>query len=173
METTSVIFDDVGRVFGALSAGDLSQRITRDYAGTFGQVKDDANATSEKLAGHHRRRGPRVLRPGQRRPEPAHHPRCRGHLRPGQDRRQQQLRQAGRIIGEVRAAADALTGAANQVSATAQSCRSRQRAGCSVEETTASIDLMSASISQNSDNAKVTDGMATKASKEAGDGRPP
>jgi methyl-accepting chemotaxis protein len=39
-----------------------------------------------------------------------------------------------------------------------------------VEETTASIDLMSASISQNSDNAKVTDGMATKASKEAGDG---
>jgi methyl-accepting chemotaxis protein len=39
-----------------------------------------------------------------------------------------------------------------------------------VEETTASIDLMSASISQNSDNARVTDGMATKASKEAGDG---
>jgi methyl-accepting chemotaxis protein len=29
---------------------------------------------------------------------------------------------------------------------------------------------MSASITQNSDNAKVTDGMATKASKEAGDG---
>jgi methyl-accepting chemotaxis protein len=51
METTSVIFADVGRVFGGLAAGDLSQRITRDYEGTFGQVKDDANATSEKLAG--------------------------------------------------------------------------------------------------------------------------
>jgi methyl-accepting chemotaxis protein len=51
MDTTSVIFEDVGRVLGALAAGDLSQRITRDYAGTFGRVKDDANATSEKLAG--------------------------------------------------------------------------------------------------------------------------
>ncbi len=50
METTGVIFDDVGRVFGALSAGDLSQRITRDYSGVFDQVKDDANATSEKLS---------------------------------------------------------------------------------------------------------------------------
>jgi methyl-accepting chemotaxis protein len=37
METTSVIFADVGRVFGALAAGDLTQRITRDYAGTFGR----------------------------------------------------------------------------------------------------------------------------------------
>lgn len=50
METTSVIFDDVGRVFGALAEGDLTQRITRDYQGTFGQVKNDANATSEKLS---------------------------------------------------------------------------------------------------------------------------
>ena len=40
----------------------------------------------------------------------------------------------------------------------------------SVEETTAQIDTMSASISQNSDNAKVTDGMATKTSKEAVEG---
>ena len=33
-----------------LGQGDLTQRITRSYDGTFGQVKDDANATSEKLA---------------------------------------------------------------------------------------------------------------------------
>jgi methyl-accepting chemotaxis protein len=50
METTAVIFDDVGRVFAALSEGDLSQRITRDYAGTFGQLRDDANRTCDKLA---------------------------------------------------------------------------------------------------------------------------
>jgi methyl-accepting chemotaxis protein len=126
METTAVIFDDVGRALGALSAGDLSQRITRDYAGVFAQVKDDANATSEKLAS---------------------------------------------IIEEVRAAAEALTGAANQVSATAQSLsQAASEQASSVEETTSSIDLMSASISQNSDNAKVTDSMATKASKEAAEG---
>ncbi|MDP3871480.1 MAG: methyl-accepting chemotaxis protein [Methyloversatilis sp.] len=51
METMSVIFADIGRVFGALSAGDLSQRITRDSQGIFEQVKNDANSTSEKLAG--------------------------------------------------------------------------------------------------------------------------
>ena len=39
-----------------------------------------------------------------------------------------------------------------------------------MEETTAQMDTMSASITQNSDNAQVTDGMATKTSKEAADG---
>jgi methyl-accepting chemotaxis protein len=76
-----------------------------------------------------------------------------------------------RVMGEVRDAADALTGAANQVSATAQSLsQAASEQAASVEQTTSSIDLMSASISQTSDNAKVTDGMATKASKEAADG---
>jgi methyl-accepting chemotaxis protein len=51
LETTSVIFSDVGRVFSALSEGDLSQRIERDYDGVFKRVKDDANATGEQLAG--------------------------------------------------------------------------------------------------------------------------
>ncbi|MDE2080480.1 MAG: PAS domain-containing protein [Burkholderiales bacterium] len=171
METTGVIFDDVGRVFGALSAGDLSQRITRDYSGVFDQVKDDANATSEKLSAIIEDVG-RVF----------------GGLAAG-DLSQRITRDAegvfdqvksdanttseklASIIEEVRAAADALTGAANQVSATAQSLsQSASEQASSVEETTASIDVMSASISQNSDNAKVTDGMATKASKEAGDG---
>jgi len=49
LETTSVILGDVGRVFSALSEGDLSQRIERDYAGVFAQLKEDANATGDKL----------------------------------------------------------------------------------------------------------------------------
>lgn len=49
METTSIIIDDVGRVFSALAEGDLGQRITRDYAGTFGQLKQDANSSCDKL----------------------------------------------------------------------------------------------------------------------------
>ena len=40
----------------------------------------------------------------------------------------------------------------------------------SVEETSASFEQMAASINQNSENAKVTDGMASKASREASDG---
>ncbi|MDT8991832.1 methyl-accepting chemotaxis protein [Curvibacter sp. APW13] len=76
-----------------------------------------------------------------------------------------------RVLAEVRAAADAVTNAAGQVSATAQSLsQAASEQAASVEETTAQIDTMSASISQNSDNAKVTDGMATKTSKEAVEG---
>jgi methyl-accepting chemotaxis protein len=171
METTAVIFEDVGRVFGALAEGDLTQRITRDYDGTFGQVKNDANATSESLAGIIEDVGrvfsglasgdltQRITREAQ------------GTFDQVKQDSNASCEKLASIIEEVRAAADALTGAANQVSATAQSLsQSASEQASSVEETTASIDLMSASISQNSDNAKVTDGMATKASKEAGDG---
>jgi methyl-accepting chemotaxis protein len=171
METTSVIFSDVGRVFGALSAGDLTQRISNPYDGVFGQVKDDANATSEKLAAIIEDVGrvfaglasgdltQRITREAE------------GTFDQVKNDANSTSEKLASIIEEVRAAADALTGAASQVSATAQSLsQSASEQASSVEETTASIDLMSASISQNSDNARVTDGMATKASKEAGDG---
>lgn len=76
-----------------------------------------------------------------------------------------------RVLGDVRAAAEALAGAANQVSATAQSLsQAASEQAASVEQTTASIDVMGDSIAQNSDNAKVTDGMAAQTSKEAADG---
>ena len=76
-----------------------------------------------------------------------------------------------RVLGEVRSAADALTDAASQVSATAQtlSLAANEQAS-SVGQVSGRIEHMSASISQNSDNAKVTDGMAAKTSKEAVDG---
>jgi len=60
------------------------------------------------------------------------------------------------------------------VSSTAQSLsQAASEQAASVEETTSQIDTMSASINQNSDNAKVTDGMATKTNKEAVDGGTP
>jgi methyl-accepting chemotaxis protein len=76
-----------------------------------------------------------------------------------------------RVMGEVRAAANALTGAANQVSTTAQSLsQAASHQANSVAQTSTSIDAMSTSIGHNSDNAKVTDGMAAKTSKEAVEG---
>ncbi|MGI9133164.1 MAG: methyl-accepting chemotaxis protein, partial [Rhodoferax sp.] len=76
-----------------------------------------------------------------------------------------------RVLGEVRAAADALTGAANQVSSTEQSLsQAASQQAASVEETSSQIDGMSSSITQNSDNARVTEGMASKASQEAAEG---
>ena len=126
VQTTEQGLNDVAEVLGAMAQGDLTRRITRDYMGLFGQVKDSVNTSSDKLT---------------------------------------------QVMGEVHAAADALTSAANQVSSTAQSLsQAASEQAASVEETTSQIDTMSASINQNSDNAKVTDGMATKTNKEAVDG---
>jgi methyl-accepting chemotaxis protein len=42
--------EEVVRVLGALSHGDLTQKITANYQGTFAQLRDDANRTVEHLS---------------------------------------------------------------------------------------------------------------------------
>ena len=49
MENCSTSLNEVVRVLGALAKGDLTEKITNEYKGTFGQLKDDSNATVEKL----------------------------------------------------------------------------------------------------------------------------
>jgi len=124
--TTRASIEDVVRVMGAMSEGDLTKRIDKDYHGEFAKLKDYANNTVDKLA---------------------------------------------QVVADVNGSAVALASASEQVSATAQSlsqASTEQAAG--VEETSASIEQMTASIAQNTENAKVTDGMATKAASEAAEG---
>jgi methyl-accepting chemotaxis protein len=74
-------------------------------------------------------------------------------------------------ISEVTQTADALTNAAQQVSTTAQSiAQAASEQASSVEATSASVVQMSTSINQNTENAKVTEGMASQAASEAGEG---
>jgi methyl-accepting chemotaxis protein len=74
-------------------------------------------------------------------------------------------------LGEVVTSAQALTAASSQVSSTSQSLsQSASEQAASVEETTASLQQMQTSVKQNAENASVTDGMATKAAKEALEG---
>ncbi|MGB8076844.1 MAG: methyl-accepting chemotaxis protein, partial [Gallionella sp.] len=47
--TTEAGLSDVMRVTNALAAGDLTQKITKDYPGVFAQLKDDINRTAEQL----------------------------------------------------------------------------------------------------------------------------
>ncbi|MGZ5056051.1 MAG: methyl-accepting chemotaxis protein, partial [Methylobacter sp.] len=49
MQTSEAGLHDVVRVLNALSRGDLTETIRSDYAGLFGQLKEDANTTVEKL----------------------------------------------------------------------------------------------------------------------------
>ncbi|KIF82476.1 methyl-accepting chemotaxis protein [Noviherbaspirillum autotrophicum] len=75
------------------------------------------------------------------------------------------------IINDVRSATDNISSASEQVSATAQSLsQAASEQAASVEETSASVEQMTSSIAQNTENSKVTDGMATKAAQEAAEG---
>lgn len=77
-------------------------------------------------------------------------------------------KQLADIIGDVRSSADALSSASEEVNATAQSlAKGASIQAASVEETSASMEQMSASIAQNSENAKITDGMAQHAALDA------
>ena len=49
MEVSDSGLNEVVRVLGALAKGDLTEKITNEYEGTFGQLKDDSNLTVAKL----------------------------------------------------------------------------------------------------------------------------
>ena len=50
LETSSVGLGEVVRVLGALAKGDLTETISNEYHGTFGQLKADSNSTVQQLA---------------------------------------------------------------------------------------------------------------------------
>jgi methyl-accepting chemotaxis protein len=171
LETTTVVFADLGRIFRGLSQGDLSQRIISDYAGVFAELKKDANSTSDELSA--------VLEDISR----VLGAMSNGDLTQRISRDTQGIfelvkndtnttaNKLAEIMIEVKASASQLLDASSQVSATAQSLsQAASEQAASVEETTVSIDQMAASIAQNSDNAKITDGKAIKAAREASEG---
>ena len=49
IDTSEQGLTDVSDLLAAFAAGDLTQRIERDYEGLFGKVKDNANSTAENL----------------------------------------------------------------------------------------------------------------------------
>jgi len=49
MDTSETSLNEVARVLNALSNGDLTETISNEYFGTFGQLKDDSNTTVENL----------------------------------------------------------------------------------------------------------------------------
>ena len=49
VETLDNALQELERMLGSLAQGDLTDRITNEYSGTFGKLKDDANATSDQL----------------------------------------------------------------------------------------------------------------------------
>ncbi|OAI05496.1 methyl-accepting chemotaxis protein [Methylomonas methanica] len=75
------------------------------------------------------------------------------------------------VVAQVRSNSDTLASASQEVSATAQSMsQMATEQAASVEETTSSIEQLNSSVQQNTENAHVTEQMATKSAGEARDG---
>ena len=71
------------------------------------------------------------------------------------------------VIGEVRAGAEALTGAATQVSSTSQGLsQGTSEQAAAVEETTSSLEQMSASIAKNAENSRLLEQSSQKGARE-------
>ncbi|PPD02678.1 MAG: hypothetical protein CTY29_12250 [Methylobacter sp.] len=95
----------------------------------------------------------------------------KGQLKDFKDTVNNTIAKLSSTIAEVVSSADQLGNASEQISSTSQSLsQSASQQASSVEETSSSIEQMAASINQNSENAKITDGMAGKASREANEG---
>lgn len=50
MQTSDIGLGEVNRVLGAIANGDLTEKITADYSGTFGELKDYCNSTTHSLS---------------------------------------------------------------------------------------------------------------------------
>jgi len=84
---------------------------------------------------------------------------------------QHMIAKLSQVVSEVNGGTQALASAAAQVSATSQSLsQSSSEQAASVEETSASLEQMTSSIARNTENAKITDNMASKAAHEAAEG---
>ncbi|HXU93496.1 MAG TPA: PAS domain-containing methyl-accepting chemotaxis protein [Gallionella sp.] len=80
-------------------------------------------------------------------------------------------RNAESIVADVSHAAAAIASSSGEVATTAQSISADTNAqAASVEETSASVEQISASINRNADNARLTDGTAAQAARQAEQG---
>ena len=75
------------------------------------------------------------------------------------------------VMTDLRSSADSLASASEQISSSAQALsQNASEQAANVEETSASVEEISATVSQNAENAKVTDDIATKSASDANQG---
>jgi methyl-accepting chemotaxis protein len=166
------VISDTEQMIGFARAGKLEERAdAAAHAGDFRSVIEGINAMLDAIVSPVQETA-RVLRAMEsgdltQTAEAA----CHGQLKEMCDSLNACIVKLSEVVAEVNGGAISLASASEQVSATAQSlsqAASQQAAG--VEETSASIEEMTGSISLNTDNAKVTDGMASRSAEEAIEG---
>ncbi len=94
-----------------------------------------------------------------------------GELKNVKDSMNNMVAKLAQTINDVSATAETLASATAQVSSTSQSLsQAASEQAASVEETSASINEMASSIQQNTENAKIADGMSAEGSSKAAEG---
>jgi len=171
VSNASESISEVVRVMHAMAEGDFNQRVDGTFHGSFQEMKEHTNTTVSNV-GQSIQDVVRVVGAvaqgdlTQRIDKP-----YRGSFDEMKTYVNDTVTKLSEVVAEVNGGAEALASAAEQVSSTAQSLsQSASEQAASIEETSASMQQMTASITQTSENAKVTDGMATKAASEAGEG---
>ena len=164
--TTEAGLNDVMRVTNALAAGDLTQKITKDYPGVFGQLKDDVNRTTEQLREIILDEVGRVL-------EAMSHgdltekiskdyPGAFGQLKEDANTTVEKLME---IIAQVKNSAGLITAAAQEIAQgnTDLSQRTTEQAS-NLEETASSMEELTSTVKQNAENAKHANQLSMSAS---------
>jgi methyl-accepting chemotaxis protein len=166
------IENEVAEIVNAASNGDLAKRISLNgKVGFFLNLSDSINSmveSVENVTNETVNSLKRIASGDLRQPIEAE---FEGSYKIIKDSCNETMSRLTDIIGDVISSTDQLSNASEQISATSQSLsQATSEQAASVDETTASIEQMAASINQNAENAKVTDGIASKAAKEAVEG---
>ncbi len=172
IEAVNKLVADANMLSAAAIAGRLETRADgSQHQGDFRKIVDGVNGTLDAIVGpiNEVRRIMTAIEQGDLTQNIAND--YQGDFKALKDAVNNTVGKLSDTITQVRTAADALTNASGQVSATAQSLsQSSSEQAASVEESSASVEQMSASINQNAENAKVTDNLASKTAVEATEG---
>jgi methyl-accepting chemotaxis protein len=162
---------EVTRVLTAMEDGDLSQPISHEYRGQLEQLRQTTNNTLASLAQTFGEvtRVLKAVEDGDL--TQTIDTQFRGQFDVLRQAANNTVAKLAQTVSEVVASAEQLTQASNQISGASQSLsQAATEQAASVEETSSSVEQMAASVNQNSDNAKVTDGIASKAAEQATEG---
>ncbi|SHH34454.1 Methyl-accepting chemotaxis protein, partial [Hydrocarboniphaga daqingensis] len=173
-ETLDAVIGPINEIRGVMSVveqGRLSQRVEQNFKGDLQELRNSINNTLAAIVApiNDVMRVMTAVASGDLSQTVTVE--CRGDMIQLREAVESTVGRLATTVTDILESSTSLSESIRQVSSTAQQlsqAASEQAAG--VEQTSSSIEEMSASITQNTDNSKVTDGIASKAAKEAVEG---
>ena len=158
--------DEIAHMLRALSQGDLNEKISSDYHGTFARLKDDANRTAEQLNEIIVNEVGRVLEALSRGDLTEKigndYPGAFGRLKEDANSTVDKLME---IIAQVKYSTDMITTAAQEMAEGNNDLSQRtEEQASSLEETASSMEELTSTVKQNAENARQANHLSMDAS---------